>query len=144
LEGYIVKSAKVLYALGSSVLIFMGIAHFYGQFGPKEFNIQRSLIEEAMRQYTMHGLGFEYTLMDVMQCRGIFFGVLMIMVGSQNLWVLRESISAGSMMKSSVLNGVSSAVLFLIGALYVPFTAVGMALAPLCFLTSAYLFYKNK
>lgn len=137
------KRAKLFYGIGSGLMILMGIGHFYGQFGPKGLDIRRSLIEEAMHGYSIHGFGFEYSMMDVMQCWGIFFGVLMAVVGFQNALILRECASAGSMMKFAILNVVSAAVLVFAGAIYVPFTAVGLGLIMICYLASAIFFHKN-
>ena len=136
------KRAKLFYGIGSGLMILMGIGHFYGQFGTKGMDIHRSLIEEAMRGYTIKGFGFEYSMMDVMQCWGIFFGLLMMFVGVQNMLILRESSSGLSIKKFALFNVLIVAVLMAIGSIYVPFTAVGFGVILLFFLVSAVLFRK--
>jgi hypothetical protein len=127
------KPAKIFYLVGSSSMIFMGAAHFYGQFGAKEFSVQRSLIEEAMRQYNLSGLGFEYSLFDVMQCWGVFFGILMILFGSQNILILRNIQDNAALKKITIINTIGAITLSLAGAAYVPFTTVGLVVISFCF-----------
>lgn len=138
------KREKIFYGLGSAFLIFMGIGHFYGQFGPRGLDIRRSLIEEAMRGYTIQGFGYEYSLMDVTQCWGVFFGVLTVIFGLLNVFILIESLNPASMIRFSAFNILSLIVLMVAGALYVPFTAVGFSVVLLCYILSAFFFYKKK
>ena len=137
------KSAKIFYLVGSSSTILMGAAHFYGQFGPKEFSVQRTLIEEAMRQYNLNGLGFEYSLFDVMQCWGIFFGMMMILFGGQNLLILRSIQDKVTLKKFTLFNTIGAIALCAAGAAYVTFTSVGLAVIAVCFLISYYILSRN-
>lgn len=138
------KKAKLFYAIGSILLIIMGIGHFYGQFGPKGLDIQRSLIEEAMREYSIRFLGFQYTMMDVMQCWGVFFAVLTVVFGMLNVLILIETQLPISMIRFSLFNIASLVTLVAVGAMYVPFTAAGFSVILLCFIVSTVFFYKNK
>jgi hypothetical protein len=137
------KKAKTFYSIGSVLLILMGTGHFYGQFGPRGMDIQRSLIEQAMKEYPIRDFGFQYNLMDVMQCWGVFFGVLMILLGIQNVLIVRSIDRAAAMTRFSIFNTLGAAVLFAAGAAYVPFTAAGFLLILLCFGFSAVFTLRN-
>lgn len=138
------KKAKIFYLIGSILLILVGVGHFFGQFEPKGLDIQRSLVEQAMKEYSFSGFGFQYSMIDVMQCWGVFFGVLMLVFGALNLLILSESLLPVSMIRFSLFNIAGLVVLIFAGAIYVPFTAVGFSVVLLCFVVSAILFYKKK
>lgn len=138
------NKGKIFYASGSIILMAMGLGHFFGQFGPKPLDIQRAMIEEAMRSHRLQDLGFQYSMMDVMQCWGVFFGVLTIIFGTLNVLILFESLPPVSMIRFSVINLIAAAVLMTVGAMYVPFTAIGFSVIVLCFLASAVLFYQHR
>ncbi len=138
------KTARICYYAASVLLMVMGGAHFFGQFGPKGIDIQRSLIEEAMKQYKLHGLGFEYSLYDVMQCWGVFFGILMILLGLQNWLIVKENDPAVPLKRFAVFNTIGVAALSVIGALYVPFTGIGLIVITLGFAVSAVLYSRHR
>lgn len=80
-----VRGARRCFIAGSIGLLLSGLAHFYGQFGGGEPGPARAFVEAGMRATRGGGLGMEFSLMDVMQCWGVFFGVLAILAGVQNL-----------------------------------------------------------
>jgi hypothetical protein len=96
--------ARILFTLGSVGLALGGLLHMWGQFGGENPPLARAAIEAAMRAYKIEAMGMTHSLMDVMQCWGVFFGVLAIFGGVQNLIVvalLPRSAGVGTLAASS-------------------------------------------
>jgi hypothetical protein len=77
--------ARGFFTAGSAGLALGGLLHLWGQFGGDDPPLARAAIEAAMRAYTIDAMGMTYSLMDVMQCWGVLFGVLAMFAGVQNL-----------------------------------------------------------
>jgi hypothetical protein len=79
---------KRWYLAGSIALLFTGAAHLYGEFGTGPGDAAYQGIETIMRSYTVdRASGF--TLYEVMEGWGLYFGLLCLILGSVNLGVLR-------------------------------------------------------
>ncbi len=80
--------AKHFFIAGSIGLTLGGVLHMWGQFSGGAPDFGRAAVQAAMRAYTVTGMGMRHSLMDVMQCWGIYFGVLAAFAGVQNLLVI--------------------------------------------------------
>ena len=74
--------ARAFFIAGSAGLALGGVLHLWGQFGGDDPPLARAMIESAMRAYKAEAMGMTYSLMDVTQCWGVYFGVLAIFFSS--------------------------------------------------------------
>ena len=82
------KRAHAFFMAGSAGLVLAGLLHMLGQLkGGAPADPQLQAVEASMRSYLFSGLGMQFTVMDVMQCWGIYFGLLAIFAGAQGLLV---------------------------------------------------------
>jgi hypothetical protein len=87
--------AKRFFIAGSIGMFLSRIAHMFGQFsfsgGPPQG--QEAAVEAQMKALTVSGMGMTFSLWGVMQCWGVFFGVLAVFAGAQNLLLLLGPVS---------------------------------------------------
>jgi hypothetical protein len=77
--------ARDFFIAGSAGLALGGVLQLWGQFAGDEPPLARAAIEAAMKAYKIEAMGMKHSLMDVMQCWGVYFGVLAVFGGVQNL-----------------------------------------------------------
>ena len=98
--------ARGFFIVGSAGLALGGVLHLWGQFAGDEPPLARAAIEAAMKAYKTEAMGMKHSLMDVMQCWGVYFGVLAVFGGVQNLIavsLLPRSAGLGLLAASSAL-----------------------------------------
>ena len=132
--------ARGFFIAGSAGLALGGLLHMWGQLGGGAPPLTRAAIEAAMRGYKIEEMGLTHSLMDVMQCWGVYFGVLATFGGVQNLIavsLLPRSTGLGPLAASS---GLCTAVLLGLAIDYhIAPPIIVFSVVFLCFLAAAVL-----
>jgi hypothetical protein len=109
------------YLAGAVAWLLTGVAHLYGEFGGGgggDPNYQA--VTKMMRGYLMDpGTGFN--LYEVLECWGLYFGLLCLFIGAMNVAVLRVVQSDRRLLRFMAAVNAGGAIMMLIATAYYRF-----------------------